>query len=54
MKTVDSWEALAKSLSNGESDIALLGPWGYVLANNEANAQVVDTILYDGNPSISR
>src|SRR5687767_13564756 len=32
LRTVDSWEGLAKSLANGETDIALLGPWGYVLA----------------------
>lgn len=50
LRTVDSWEGLAKSLANGETDIALLGPWGYVLANHEAGAQVVATILYDGKP----
>lgn len=50
LRTVDSWEGLAKSLANGETDMALMGPWGYVLANNEAGAQVVSTILYDGKP----
>ncbi|MDB5838332.1 MAG: phosphonate transporter, periplasmic phosphonate-binding protein [Herminiimonas sp.] len=50
LRTVDTWEGLAKSLANGETDIALLGPWGYVLANNESRAQVVATILYDGKP----
>ena len=50
LRTVDTWEGLAKSLATGETDIALLGPWGYVLANNEAGAQVVSTILYDGKP----
>ena len=50
LRTVDTWEGLAKSLANGETDIALLGPWGYVLANNEAGAQVVSAILYDGKP----
>lgn len=50
MRTVDTWEGLAKSLANGEEDIALLGPWGYVLANNEAGAQAVASILYDGKP----
>lgn len=50
MRTVDTWEGLAKSLANGETDIALLGPWGYVLANNESGAQVIATILYDGKP----
>jgi phosphonate transport system substrate-binding protein len=50
LRTVDSWEGLAKSLANGETDIALMGPWGYVLANHEAGAQAVSTILYDGKP----
>jgi phosphonate transport system substrate-binding protein len=50
LRTADTWEGLAKSLANGETDIALLGPWGYVLANNEAGAQAVSTILYDGKP----
>jgi phosphonate transport system substrate-binding protein len=42
---VDSWEGLAKSLANGETDLALIGPWGYVLANHQAGAQVMSTIL---------
>jgi phosphonate transport system substrate-binding protein len=50
LRTVDSWEGLAKSLANGETDIALMGPWGYVLANHQAGAQVISTILYDGKP----
>ena len=50
LRTVDSWEGLAKSLAAGETDVALLGPWGYVLANHVAGAQVVATILYDGKP----
>ena len=48
--TVDRWEGLAKSLAAGETDIALMGPWGYVLANHVAGAQAVSTILYDGKP----
>jgi phosphonate transport system substrate-binding protein len=50
LRTVDTWEGLAKSLANGETDMALMGPWGYVLANHEAGAQAVSTILYDGKP----
>lgn len=48
--TVDTWEGLAKSLAAGETDIALMGPWGYVLANHTAGAQAVASILYDGKP----
>lgn len=50
LRTVDSWEGLAKSLASGETDLALMGPWGYVLANHFSDAQVVSTILYDGKP----
>ena len=50
LRTVDSWEGLAKAMGNGEVDLALMGPWGYVLANNESGAQVIATILYDGKP----
>ena len=50
LRTVDTWEGLAKSLGGGETDIALMGPWGYVLANHHAGAQAVATILYDGKP----
>ncbi len=50
LRTVDTWEGLAKSLANGETDIALMGPWGYVLANHVSGAQAVSTILYDGKP----
>jgi phosphonate transport system substrate-binding protein len=50
LRTVDTWEGLAKSLANGETDIALLGPWGFVLANHQAGAKAIATILYDGRP----
>lgn len=50
LRTVDTWEGLTKSLANGETDLALMGPWGYVLANHEAGAQAISTILYDGKP----
>ncbi len=48
--TVDTWEGLARSLASGETDLSLMGPWGYVLANHQAGAQVVSTILYEGKP----
>ncbi len=50
LRTVDTWEGLAKSLASNETDLALMGPWGYVLANHEAGAQAISTILYEGKP----
>ncbi len=50
LRTVDTWEGLAKSLASGETDLALMGPWGYVLANYHSGAEVVATILYQDKP----
>ena len=50
LRTVDTWEGLAKSLASGETDMALMGPWGYVLANHHAGAEAIATILYQGKP----
>ena len=50
LRTVDTWEGLAKSLASGETDMALMGPWGYVLANHQAGAEAIATILYQGRP----
>jgi phosphonate transport system substrate-binding protein len=50
LRTVDSWEGLAKSLAAGQTDMALMGPWGYVLANHFSDAQAVATIQYQGRP----
>jgi phosphonate transport system substrate-binding protein len=54
LRTVDSWEGLAKSLANGETDLALMGPWGYVLANHFADAQVVFDHPVPGQAGILR
>ena len=28
-----------------------MGPWGYILANNEGGAEAIATVKYDGKPS---
>ena len=45
LRTVDTWEGLAKSLANGETDLALMGPWGYVLANH-SHPRAIDASRY--------
>ena len=52
LRAVNSWEGLAKSLANGETDIALMGPWGYVLANHhdehlKGEAALLDCALWE-------
>ncbi len=50
LKVTTDWAGLATALANGHVDVAWMGPWGYVLANKEGNAQAVATVKYDGNP----
>jgi phosphonate transport system substrate-binding protein len=50
LRRMDSWEGLAEPLSAGETDVAFMGPWGYVLTNQEAGARAASTILDDGKP----
>ena len=45
------WAGIAVALANGQADIAWMGPWGYVLANNEGGAQAIATVKYNGKPS---
>ena len=45
------WAGIAIALANKQADIAWMGPWGYVLANNEGGAQAIATVKYNGKPS---
>ncbi len=45
------WAGIAVALANGQADIAWMGPWGYVLANNEGKAQAIATVKYNGKPT---
>ncbi|QJE74918.1 phosphate/phosphite/phosphonate ABC transporter substrate-binding protein [Aerophototrophica crusticola] len=45
------WAGIAVALGAGTVDAAWMGPWGYVLANNQGAAQAVATVTYDGKPT---
>ncbi|MDX2259300.1 MAG: phosphate/phosphite/phosphonate ABC transporter substrate-binding protein [Hyphomicrobiaceae bacterium] len=45
------WAGIAVALANKQADIAWMGPWGYVLANNEGGAQAIATVKYNGKPT---
>src|SRR5258708_15801335 len=47
----NDWAGIATALANGQVDVAWMGPWGYVLANNEGGAQAVATVKYNGKPT---
>ena len=45
------WAGIAVALANKQADIAWMGPWGYVLANNEGRSKAIATVKYNGKPS---
>ena len=51
MVVTTDWAGISIALANKQADIAWMGPWGYVLANQEGNAQAIATVKYDGKPT---
>ncbi len=49
MATTD-WAGISVALANNQVDLAWMGPWGYVLANDDSGAQAIATAKYDGKP----
>lgn len=45
------WAGIAVALANKQIDIAWMGPWGYVLSNNEGGGQTIATVKYQGKPT---
>ncbi len=45
------WAGIAVALATGQVDVAWMGPWGYVLSNNEGGTQAIATVKYDGKPT---
>jgi phosphonate transport system substrate-binding protein len=37
-------------MGSGQLDVAWMGPWGYIIANNQTNCQAVATVKYDDKP----
>jgi phosphonate transport system substrate-binding protein len=44
------WAGISVALANDQLDLAWMGPWGYVLANDSAQAQAIATVKYDNKP----
>ena len=41
---------MAVAMGSGQLDVAWMGPWGYVIANNATNCQAIATAKYDEKP----
>jgi len=44
------WAGMAVAMGSGQLDLAWMGPWGYVIANNATGCQAVATAKYDEKP----
>ena len=44
------WAGLAVAMGSGQLDLAWMGPWGYIIANNSAGCTAVATVKYDDKP----
>jgi phosphonate transport system substrate-binding protein len=44
------WAGISVALANEQVDVAWMGPWGYVLANNDSGVTAIATAKYDGKP----
>jgi phosphonate transport system substrate-binding protein len=44
------WAGISVALANDQVDLAWMGPWGYILANNDSGVTAIATAKYDGKP----
>lgn len=42
------WAGISVALSANQMDVAMMGPWGYVLAHNKTGAEAIAIMKYDG------
>jgi phosphonate transport system substrate-binding protein len=45
------WAGLAVAMGSGNLDLAWMGPWGYILANNASACRAIATVKYDEKPT---
>jgi phosphonate transport system substrate-binding protein len=50
LQATTDWAGMAVAMGGGQVDVAWMGPWGYIIANNGTNCQAVATVKYDDKP----
>jgi phosphonate transport system substrate-binding protein len=45
------WAGMAVAMGSGQLDVAWMGPWGYVIANNHADCTAIATVKYNEKPT---
>jgi phosphonate transport system substrate-binding protein len=51
LSATTDWAGMAVAMGSGQLDLAWMGPWGYVIANNSTDCQALATVKYDDKPS---
>jgi phosphonate transport system substrate-binding protein len=44
------WAGMAVAMGSGQLDLAWMGPWGYIIANNNTGCTALATVKYDEKP----
>jgi phosphonate transport system substrate-binding protein len=47
LSATTDWAGMAVAMGGGQLDLAWMGPWGYIIANNATGCQAVATVKYD-------
>lgn len=50
LSATTDWAGMAVAMGSGQLDLAWMGPWGYVIANNATGCQALATVKYDDKP----
>jgi phosphonate transport system substrate-binding protein len=50
LSATTDWAGIAVAMGSGQLDVAWMGPWGYIIANNASGCEAVATVKYDDKP----
>ena len=50
LSATTDWAGMAVAMASGNLDLAWMGPWGYIIANNSTACQAIATVKYDDKP----
>ena len=50
LSATTDWAGMAVAMGSGQLDMAWMGPWGYIIANNSTDCQAIATVKYDDKP----
>ncbi|MGI4855627.1 MAG: phosphate/phosphite/phosphonate ABC transporter substrate-binding protein [Janthinobacterium lividum] len=50
LSATTDWAGMAVAMGSDQLDLAWMGPWGYVIANNATDCQALATVKYDDQP----